>query len=622
LSANRPVAFILTLLTLLLSLSAPVLAIEPVEDSLVDLSVLEQSAVATPRYTRPISRIAENATVITAGQIATLNAHTLADVLQTIPGVQLEQMQTPGAFTFFSVQGASDAYSHVLVLIDGVKITNQLQGQADPGLIPVQQIERVEIIKGAAAGSWGQALGGVVNVVTKSPASLRAIGGSVSASLGEHATRDNSAEVSGTVNRFGYYLSGGSLYSRGLLPNNGVNANNGYGKFTYDLPNKGKLTGGLSYNESNRGLDENDLVHDDDTTRRSYIFLTFTYPLGEQLTLELTGKASDNKANTKLNDVIDGVITPYLQFKTHESTRGGSAKLVWGDSRINLTAGGEYEHGEVEQRDVLSPDSPYLTDQQKDAFAAYANGTVSFGELTLLPGIRFDHTGLGDDDFSYSLGATYSLSEKTLLRVYGAKGFGLPIISFENGPQEVWTVQAGVESETIPYLCLKGTLFYNDITNATVSDFDLNNPGVTHREQIKQGFELEARTTPLYGFSLAGGYTYIDARDRDSGDRLELVPSNLLKASLHYDEKSIGLKGIVTANYVKWNAPADNNARYSATITDLHLTQRLCPHSDSSPEIFFSVRNLFNGAQYQNDSTYSTYKNTPRWIEGGVRFSF
>lgn len=619
--AIRPVKLILILLTLFISLSSPVLAEQPVEDSLFDLSVIEQPAVTPSRYTRPISRIAENATIITTEQIASLNAHTLADVLQTVPGVQLDQMQTPGAFTFFSIQGASDNLSHVLVLIDGVKMSNQVQGQVDPGLIPVQQIERVEIIKGAASGSWGQALGGVVNVVTKSPDS-RPIGGLASTSIGERATRDNSGEVSGTVSRFGYYLSGGSLYSRGLLPNNGVNANNGYAKFTYDLPWKGTLTAGLSYHEANRGLDENALVHDDDTTRRSYTFLTFTYPLGEQLTLELTGKTSDLKANTKLNDIIDGEISPYLQFKAHESTRSGSARLVWGDSRTNLTAGVEYEHGKVEQREALSSDSSFLIDQRKDAFTAYANGTVSLGELTLLPGIRFDHTGLGDDNISYTLGATYRLTAKTLLRAYGAKGFGLPIINFENGPQKVWTVQAGVESEAIPSLWLKGTLFYNDITNATVSDFDLNNPGVTYREQIKQGFELEARTTPLYGFSLAGGYTYIDARDRDSGKQLELVPSNLLKASLHYAEKSIGLKGVVTANYVKWNAPADNNARYSATITDLHLTQRLWPNCANSPEIFFSVRNLFNGAQYQNDSTYSTYKNTPRWIEGGVRFSF
>ncbi len=130
-----------------------------------------------PVTTRPISKIAENTTVITAEQIALLNAHTLADVLQTVPGVQLDVLQTPGGFTDFNIQGSFTGYSHILVLIDGVQQNNQVQGMGFPNLIPVQQIERVEIIKGAASGSWGQALGGVVNVVTKSPDSISTIGG-------------------------------------------------------------------------------------------------------------------------------------------------------------------------------------------------------------------------------------------------------------------------------------------------------------------------------------------------------------------------------------------------------------------------------------------------------------
>lgn len=622
-NANQPVKFIITLLILCIGLASPVRADQPEEGlSLFDLPAEEQPAVTTIRSPRRISHIAENVTVITAEQIAALNAHTLADVLQTIPGVQLSQQQTPGSWSDFNIQGAETGLSHVLVLIDGVKMSNLLQGMANQGLIPVLQIERVEIIKGAAAGSWGQALGGVVNVVTKSPDRERQGGGLASASIGDKSTTDLRGEVRGTINRFGYYLSGGNLYSRGLLPNNGINHNNAYGKFTYDLPTRGNLAYGLSFSDASRGLDENALVHDNSADRKFYTFLNFSYPLAEQLTLELAGKASNYKGETKLGDNNQGVVTPFKDFLNRESTRGGSARLTWGDSRNNLITGVEYEYGKIKQWDTLTPNSPYLIDKHKESLAAFVNGAVSYGNLTLLPGIRVDRTGLGNDCLSYSLGATYRLMTKTLLRVYGANGFGLPIINFDHGPQRVWTAQAGVESEAVPYLWLKGTLFYNDIWKALVTDFDVNNPGSSYREQIKQGFELEARTIPVYGLSLSGGYTYTDARDRETGSRLQSLPYNLVKASLNYDEKRIGLKGVLTANYVNWNAPEDRNARYSAFITDLHLTQSLWPGSDMSPEIFFSARNLFNGAQYQNDSTYSTYKNTPRWLEGGVRFRF
>jgi len=623
LNLNQPVKVMLILLALFIGLAAPLRAEQPDEGlNLLDLSTEEQPAVITPRSPRPISQIAENVTVITADQIAVLNAHTLADVLETVPGVQLDSLQTPGSFTDFNIQGAFAAFSHVLVLIDGVKVSNLLQGTADPGLIPVQQIERVEIIKGAAAASWGQALGGVVNVVTKSPDPEKALSGVASASYGERSTSDLRAEASGTVKRFGYYLSGGNLHSLGLLPNNGTNNNNGYGKFTYELPNKGNLTYGISFREAGRGLDENALVHDNTADRKFYTFLNFSYPLAERLTLDLAGRASNNSGWTKLGDNNQGVVTPFKEFHLREATRGGSAKLTWGDSRNNLITGVEYEYGEVKQSDALTPDSPFLTDRHKDGLAAFANGSVSYGSLTILPGIRIDRTGLGNDCLSYNLGTTYRLTTKTLLRAYGANGFGLPLAVFDNGPQRVWTAQAGIESEAVPYLWLKGTLFYNDVWNAVVADFDPDNPGVTFREQIKQGFELEARTVPVYGLSLAGGYTFIHARDRETGTRLQLVPTNLVKASLLYDEKRIGLKGTLTANYINWNAPADKNARYNAVITDLHLTQRLWPASDLSPELFFSVRNLFNGAQYQNDSDFATYKNPSRWLEGGVRFRF
>lgn len=343
------------------------------------------------------------------------------------------------------------------------------------------------------------------------------------------------------------------------------------------------------------------------------------------LTLELTGKASNYNGETKLGDNNQGVVTPFLDFHLHESTRSLGTNLRWGNNRNSLISGVEYDHGKIQQSESVNANtaSPLLLDRLKDAYAAYANGTLSYGELTLLPGIRYDHTGFGDDCLSYSLGGTYNLGVKTLLRGYFANGFGLPLLVYNNGPQRVWTAQAGVESGAISYLWLKGTFFYNDIWNATVTDFDLNSPGATNREQIKQGFELEARTTSFHGVSLAGGYTYIDARDKESGSKLQSVPTKQVKASLKYEENNIGLKGILTTNYVDWNAPTVGNApRYSATITDLFLTQRLFSNSSLAPEIFFSVRNLFNGAQYQTDKQYSVYKNTPRWLEGGVRFSF
>ena len=81
-----------------------------------------ESVVTTSRFPRPISQIAENISIITAADIARLNAHTLAEVLQTVPGIQIEQIQTPGSAAWFSINGALG--THVQVLIDGTSQIN------------------------------------------------------------------------------------------------------------------------------------------------------------------------------------------------------------------------------------------------------------------------------------------------------------------------------------------------------------------------------------------------------------------------------------------------------------------------------------------------------------------
>ena len=114
---------------------------------------------------------------MTAGEIEALNAHTLADILAGVTGIQLEMTRTPGTTVNLEVQGSG--FNHVLVLVDNVPINTLSENFADVSGIPAQMIERVEIVKGAASSAWGNALGGVVNVITKSPDAERPFGGMV-----------------------------------------------------------------------------------------------------------------------------------------------------------------------------------------------------------------------------------------------------------------------------------------------------------------------------------------------------------------------------------------------------------------------------------------------------------
>ncbi|TWJ19871.1 vitamin B12 transporter [Geobacter argillaceus] len=587
-------------------------------DSIALLTGEPEQTVSTGRYPRPASKIAENITVITADDIARINAHTLADVLQTVPGIQLDQLQTPGSWTFFSIQGALSR--HIQVLIDGVPQNFlSVENTGDTGLIPVQQIERIEIVKGAASTAWGQALGGVVNVITKSPDPDRAVGGTASASYGERFTTDLRGELTGTVNRFGYYLNGGNLHSDGLVPGNRINFNHASGKVVYELPNAGNITFDLDFRDSFRGLEDSVVIdgHDSNEQRQSHSFLNFNYPVTDRLMLEMMGWLSRKESETKWGFLSSPALL--TDNKARQSARGANLRLTWGDQLTNLAAGLEYEHDSLTNSEPINQFPTENFKRSLDRLGIYLNGGISFGPLTLLPGVRFDHTGLDDDALSYSLGVTYRLTEKTLARAYAGRGYSFPVTTtLRNRLQQVWTVQTGVETSEIPYLWLKGTLFYNDTWKIEDPDFSTDQPTINLREQIKQGFELEARTFPLYGFVLTGGYTLTDARDRETKNRLEKVPVQGAKLALNYDNDKMGLRGALTGNYVWWNAPAFANGKYSAIIWDLHLTHKLCPKTDLSPELFISVHNLFSGSQYGN----SLYPNPPRWFEGGVRFRF
>jgi vitamin B12 transporter len=207
------------------------------------------------------------------------------------------------------------------------------------------------------------------------------------------------------------------------------------------------------------------------------------------------------------------------------------------------------------------------------------------------------------------------------LRAYGARGYSLPNTQFQHDNLSTTkTFQAGIETTAIPSLWLKGTFFHNRLDDVEQT----NNPVLSN--QTKQGFELEGRTTPWHGLSLTGGYTFLDAKDRDTHERLQTtggqaVPRQSLKLGLNYDQKDLGLRGALTGNYVWWDAAQnfDTQGRYSAMVWDLHLNWQLFPQKETSPELFFSIRNLFNGDQ---SADYLKYPNAPRWLELGVRFKF
>jgi len=217
----------------------------------------ELEVISATRSLMSITRVAENVTVITAEDIELMNAHTVADVLNTVTGVQVELRGGPGSAVGYSVQGSE--FRHVAVFLDGISITNLSDNVAHLGFIPVQFIERIEIIKGPASSTWGSSLGGVINIITKPAAGIKTLNGTFSASYGEENTGDFRFEAHGKKDRFGYYLYAGRLQSdglNGLRPNNDISENSLFTKLKYDVSKNTDVQLTVLYNKDSLGQGE------------------------------------------------------------------------------------------------------------------------------------------------------------------------------------------------------------------------------------------------------------------------------------------------------------------------------------------------------------------------------
>ncbi|WP_246043889.1 TonB-dependent receptor plug domain-containing protein [Geomonas edaphica] len=624
-TAKQLITILLASLMVLSPMAVTQLHAEDTDEVTRSLGLSGEDVTAVPHSPRPASLIAENVTVIGAEEIARINAHTVADVLQTVPGVQVDLLQTPGGIVLYDVLGSTNR--HVLVQIDGVP--QNFVGSdnvAHIGSIPVQMIERIEIIKGAASAAWGSALGGVINIVTKLPAQDTPATGLVSASIGKAATSDLRGEISGSGDRLGYYVTGGKLKSNGLIPGNDVDFSHGFGKLSYDFLNGGRAILAADARYADTGLSESYRYNFAETGVVRYLngYFSVKYPLAERLSLEANLRGGKRSAGHVVGSLLPEP-SSFMHTTAREVYQGYEAALNWGDANRGVKAGAEYERTGVQQKELLLHIPNGDIDTTLTRYSAYLNGTYTIGRLSVLPGARYDRFNLLDNAPSATLGATFRLTDNTLLRGYAAYGYSMPLISnygtsdgqVPHKLQRVRTVQGGIESTAIPYLWFKVMLFDNEVWNIQT----LDRYNVLHLdEQSREGVDMEWRTSSLYGFMLSGGYTFIDARDKKTGKQLsggESGPRHATKWAVTYDNQDSGLTCVLSGNYSDWNLTTPG-ADSTAMLLDLHVTQKLAPSSDRSPELFFSVRNILDNRQYQ----YDFRPVAPRWFEFGGRLRF
>ncbi len=604
----------------------------------------EKDLVVSPtRHPKHISQVAENITVVTAQEIEDMNAHTVADVLNRIPGLFVSFNRDFGAPSLIFTQGSEER--HVLVLVDGITWNVMASGAAETNSIPPGIIERIEVLKGPASSAWGSALGGVINIITKQPGDTSQPEGSIQASYGKKNSQDYRAELSGRTGSVRYYLFAGRRRSDGLRSSRSFDSDSLYSKFNIPVIKDIKLNLTMGYSRPYTGLGD----FPDSNISSSAVFRTFFATasidalLSSKLSLNLSLYTFRQKASQMNNTLRSGVMRHsgklFLDNNQDEKTIGASARLVYEQTNHTAVMGADFYRGSLDQtitagrflRLMRVPKSS-ATHPDIDKWAIYANDTMVFNRLSVTPGIRYDYNSITSSFVSPSLGLTFRLDGKTILRASAARGFTIPPLSFTSGGglfldpnpsldlEKVWSYQAGVESKALKYLWVKATLFFHDQKKAiqreraALGPPAFNDIYINKGKTRRQGMELELETISMYNMTFQGGYSYVNIKPSNMAGASDIYSYNI---GVRYDDGN-SFKAQVFGHYVWWDFDKSYNADYNDFIWDITLFRKIYARKTTSAEIFFTARNIFNGSQYN----VGEHKNPRRWMEIGMRFGF
>ena len=175
-----------------------------------------QDIVVTPsRTAEPLADAIGDVTVIGQDQLANARGDSIAEIIGRAPGVQFTNSGGPQTQTSLFIRGANS--NQTLVLIDGMRINGSTLGSVNFPAIDPAMVDHIEILRGAASSLYGSdAIGGVVNIITKKGVQDRPLSAWANVGYGSYETAKSSLGLSGASDGWDYSFSTSAARSKGF----------------------------------------------------------------------------------------------------------------------------------------------------------------------------------------------------------------------------------------------------------------------------------------------------------------------------------------------------------------------------------------------------------------------
>lgn len=522
--------------------------------------------VSATRTSTTLDKIGgSTATVITSEEIDAKKQVFVQEVLKGVPGLYLTSNGGPGTSTSTYIRGA-DA-KNTLVLIDGIMVNDPSSAtrSANIGTLNVDNIERIEVVRGALSVLYGtNATAGVINIITKKGTDEPSIYGSVEG--GSYNTWKGTAGGSGAFQIFNFSASVSTMKTDGtsiadadnddILHDGNTSEEDGHenltfsGKFGFDLTPDFDINAVVRYSASETDLD--DYYSGGGFAQDQVDFWTTPNPNGlkrQKVEADEVYYRADIH-NFFLSRKVESTL--YYQGSRHDDegfdSSGDSSYEFKGDTQ-DFGWNGTYNCGNTNyfslglNRYDESFDNNTI-DENQHVNSFYVQDQYFWGDiLDIVAGLRYDdHESFGSATTYRVAPAVIIPSTATTLKFSWGTGYRAPSLfelystygnpGLEEEKSDGW--DAGIEQPLMDGRLTLG-LTYFDMTYEDRIDYDFVTstynqlPGDTKTK----GAEAFVQMTPVSDLDLMLSYTYTDTEDPD-GEPLVRRPENKVTFNARY----------------------------------------------------------------------------------------